>query len=223
METPDQKLLQFVALGREIIQRRPDAAYGSDSSRVAPSPPAVRLPQPGFVGHRYSGVVIVNQNPGWGEKRFCEGRITVESIAHWGNVLDRWAREGTIDAYEAAYRLWVEDAGGWRVWNRWIKPLLLPSGLGREDVAYLNLVFSPTKNNKPPTKRMYAADFPLVVRQIQVLSPRVVIAGGKTGVGDQIQKLGGLPGVEMLTQNRVQNRPRVEVEAMGQQLATLLR
>ena len=222
MATSDEKLLQFVALGREIIQRRPDAAYGADSSRVAPSPPAVRLPQPGFAGDQYADIAIINQNPGWGGKRFRDGRITVQSIAHWGDVLERWARDGTIDAYAAAYRLWAQDTGGWRVWNRWIQPMLEPAGLGREHIAYLNLVFSPTAGNKPPTDHMYEADFPLVARQIEILSPSIVIAGGKK-VGDKIQEFGGFPGATLLIQNRVQNRPRVEIEAMGQQLATLLR
>ena len=57
----DRLLQDFIDLGREILRWDRREAYGADWSLVAPSPPAIGLAQPGFLGEDYRGVVLLAQ------------------------------------------------------------------------------------------------------------------------------------------------------------------
>ena len=68
-------LREFIRIGQEIMRWDRREAYGADFSRVAPSPPALGLASPGFLGRDYRGLVILGQNPGLGARRGSEHRI----------------------------------------------------------------------------------------------------------------------------------------------------
>jgi len=197
----DQKLLRdFVTLGQEILKCDWRQHYGSDFGRVAPSPPGIAYAQPGFVADDYRGVVLVGQNPGVGD---TPDRARAHRV--WDKHLEPWATGGGVEDYRAVLALWLRDLSNWAVWHQWCAPLLQRSGLTVQNIGYLNIVKNQTTKNGAPTARMYEADWRWTQRQLEVLQPRIVIAGGKA-VGDVINRYWRNAPFEVVVQNRIRSQ-----------------
>jgi hypothetical protein len=200
--TDKQMLKTFVHIGQEILSCDDWAAhYGSSgNARVAPSPPGVGYAQPGFVGRDYRGLVIVNQNPSAGF-----GRDDVHR--DWERAFRKWHNQGTVDVYLETFRFWQSDVHAWKVWTQWVEPILyrLRPRLTEDHIGYLNLCKNATIPNKAPTERMYRSDWEWTGRQLTLLQPRVVVAGGKE-VAKQLNTLWPAPPVKVLVQDRNRNQ-----------------
>lgn len=168
---------EFIALGASIIREALPARYGADGRFVPEAPPAVGTPQPGFVGRRYRGVVILAPHPGEG------GRASREPVHRvWDQVIAAWSANPSSETYDAVLRLWAEDREEWGpVWTRWTEPVLRGAGLAPDEVAFLNLIKNPLISNTSPLaqRRMAAVDWDWTKRQLDLLKPRAVVAGGK--------------------------------------------
>ena len=149
-------------------------AYGADWDRVALSPPALRLASPGFLGREYRGLVVLAQNPGLGAERGSEHR-------RWDRLLAAWRDEGTIAAYEEAFRFYLADFQHVAAWRQWVAPVLAAADLSAREVAYLNMGKSVLRQNKTPKARdrIFEADWRWTRVQLELLAPDVVLAGGK--------------------------------------------
>ena len=149
-------------------------AYGADFSRVAPSPPALGLASPSFLGRDYRGLVVLGQNPGLGARRGSEHRI-------WDGLLTAWRDEGTTESYGKAFRFYLDDFQHVAAWRQWVEPVLLAADLSAHEVAYLNLGKSVLRKNEPPRSPdpIFEADWRWTRAQLDLLEPAIVLAGGK--------------------------------------------
>ncbi|MDP6582333.1 MAG: hypothetical protein QF681_16895 [Vicinamibacterales bacterium] len=214
MPTNKRPLADFVSLGQEILRCDWTAHYGKDASRVAPSPPALAYAQPGFLGGDYTGLVVVGQNPGVGADAFWEKRHRV-----WDPLLRAWRDEGTVSAYADFHRTWqTGDLPYWTVWWKWVEPVLSRISLNENHVAYLNLVKNQTSENRPPTVGMYDADWMFTRRQLDVLNPKVVIAGG-LAVERQIRKHWPDAPFRLVSQNRIRSQSEGDAQRQAAGIA----
>jgi hypothetical protein len=83
----------------------------------------------------------------------------------------------------------------------YIEPLLIDLHLTAYEIAYLNLFQSPTIANSRPTPRMFAKAWPWTRQQLEVLQPRMVVAGGKE-VGSLLHSFWPAPPFRVLVQDR---------------------
>ena len=175
MPIKDTELLrEFIRIGQDIMRWDRREAYGADWDRVAPSPPAIGLASPGFLGREYRGLVVLAQNPGLGAERGSEHR-------RWDRLLAAWRDEGTIAAYEEAFRFYLADFQHVAAWRQWVAPVLAAADLSAREVAYLNMGKSVLRQNEPPKARdrIFEADWRWTRAQLELLAPDVVLAGGK--------------------------------------------
>ena len=221
--TQDRERLvrEFIYLGREILRWDRRAAYGPDWSRVAPSPPAIGLASPGFLGEAYRGVVLLAQNPGHGAQRSGPHR-------RWDQLLAAWRDEGTLQAYREAFEFYVQDFRHVTTWTSWSAPLLRASGLKLGDVAYLNLGKSPLAGNPPPSSRtrIFEADWYWTRRQLELLAPVVIVAGG-LAVARLLARFWPSPPFVVIPQDRSRSQSKATREArareIGRQVQEMLR
>jgi len=208
-------LADFVRVGQEILSCDWAAHYGPDIARVAPSPPGVGYAQPGFLGRDYRGVVFIGQNPGVGADRAEVHRL-------WERAFRGWHDHGTVASYAETYQLWQSDLHGWTVWTQWIKPILDRLSLTEDHIGYLNLCKNAATGNAAPTTRMYQSDWAWTRRQVELLQPRVVIAGG-VAVANRINMHWPAPPFIVLTQNRVRSQNQAERDRQADMLAREIR
>ena len=217
----EQLVQDFIDLGREILRWDRRAAYGADWSRVAPSPPAIGLASPGFLGDDYCGVVLLGQNPGHGEHRGTAHR-------RWDRLLSAWRDEGTLQAYREAFRFYLQDFKQVVTWSSWSEPVLRAAGLKPRDVAYLNLGKSPLTENPPPRSRarIFEADWYWTRKQLELLDPLVVVAGG-LAVADLLDQFWPDPPFGVIRQNRARSQNKAaraaQAGAIGRQIKEGLR
>lgn len=215
MPTDPQMLDSFVRVGQEILSCNWEAQYGPDVTRVAPSPPGVGYAQPGFLGRDYRGLVFVGQNPGAGADRADVHRL-------WERAFRTWHQQGSIAAYSKVFEFWRHDLNAWTVWSQWIKPILDRLSLTEDHIGYLNLCKNATTNNKAPTTHMYWSDWTWTSQQLDLLQPRVVVAGG-LAVADKLNTLWPAPSVMILPQNRERIQSRAERDREADLLAGKIR
>jgi hypothetical protein len=215
MPTDSKMLDNFVRMGQEILSCDWTSYYGSDFTRVAPSPPGVGYAQPGFVGRDYRGLVFVGQNPGVGAGRADEHRL-------WKREFQKWHDQGTVAAYTDVFQFWRRDLNEWDVWKTYIKPVLHHLGFTEDHIGYLNLCKNATTTNTSPTPHMYRSDWAWTRRQLELLEPRVVVAGGKE-VAKQLNKRlttdWPAPSFIVLPQNRARARPGLTYDALVRERA----
>jgi hypothetical protein len=192
----------FVRVGQEILSCDWAARYGPGIARVAPSPPGIGYAQPGFLGRDYRGLVFVGQNPG-------AGALRADAHQLWKRVFRDWHEQGTVAAYSEAFRFWRDDLNAWPVWTQWIKPILERLSLTEDHIGYLNLCKNATTNNTPPTAHMYRSDWAWTRQQLELLQPRVVVAGG-VAVDKRLNTHWPTPPFIVLPQNRVRSQSRAE-------------
>lgn len=192
--------MEFIRLGQEIMRWDRQGAYGADFTRVAPSPPALGVASPGFLGREYRGLVVLNQNPGLGARRGSEHRI-------WDRLLTAWRDEGTIEAYDEAFMFYLADFRHVAVWRQWVEPVLDAAGLGAHAVAYLNLGKSVLRKNEPPRARdpIFEADWRWTRAQLDLLEPDVVLAGGKA-VANLLSRYWPNPPFDVIVQDRARSQ-----------------
>ena len=206
----------FVALGQRMLQVDLADHYGKGMPLIHTGQGAVVLPQPGFVGEAYPGLVIIGSNPGRGKNRAKAHRC-------WNDALGRWRAEGTIDAYRAVHELWLRDREAWNAWRDWVAPVLLAANLTAENIAYVNMVKMPTAKNKArPDAVLVDTDWPWTRRQLHVLKPVVVLVGG-IGISEALFKKWSEPDAVVLVQNRYRRLRRAQRRDNAQRLGTEIR
>lgn len=215
MPTDKRMLDEFVRVGRDILSCDWAAHYGPDLARVAPSPPGVGYAQPGFVGRDYRGLVFIGQNPGVGADR-------TDAHRRWEQAFRTWHEQGTVAAYSAVFEFWRGDLREWTVWSQWIKPVLDRLGFTEDHIGYLNLCKNATLANTPPTTRMFQRDWAWTRQQLNVLQPRVVVAGG-VAVAKLIDTFSPTPPCTVLSQNRVRSQDQAERDRQADMLAENIR
>ena len=219
----DRLLQDFIDLGREILRWDRREAYGADWSLVAPSPPAIGLASPGFLGEDYRGVVLLAQYPGHGEHRGAAHR-------RWDRLLSAWRDQGTLEAYRESFKFYLQDFQQVVTWSRYSAPVLRAAGLKPHDVAYLNLGKSPLVGNPAsrsrPVLRILKADWHWTRKQIEVLDPRVVVAGGLE-VERVLHRFWLAPPFVVIPQNRDRSQNKATLAArtgeIGRQIREELR
>lgn len=215
MPTDSQMLDTFVRVGQEILSCDWASHYGSDVARVAPSPPGVGYAQPGFLGRDYRRLVFIGQNPGVGADRADVHRL-------WERAFRTWHEQGTVAAYSEAFQVWRRDLNAWPVWTQWIKPSLDRISLTEDHIGYLNLCKNATSTNAPPTARMYRSDWAWTRQQLELLQPRVVVAGG-VAVAKLLNTFSPTPPCIVLSQNRVRSQSQAERDRQADMLASDIR
>lgn len=215
MPTDSQMLDNFVRVGQEILSCDWAARYGPDIARVAPSPPGVGYAQPGFLGHNYRELVFIGQNPGVGADR-------ADIHRRWERAFRTWHEQGTVAAYSEVFELWRRDLNAWPVWTQWIEPVLDRLGLTEDHIGYLNLCKNATSSNTPPTAHMYRSDWAWTRQQLELLQPRVVVAGG-VAVAERLDLHWPTPPFLVLSQNRERSQNQAARERQADALASELR
>ena len=180
-------------------------AYGADWSRVAEAPPDLTVPVPGYLGPNYRGIVLLDMNPSSAPERRTAHR-------EWDARFKRWRDEGTIEAYSAVFEAYLRYFPTLRYWKQKVQPVLRSAGITPREVCYLNLSKSAIRGNKQPTKGIIRADWHWTDRQLQLLAPRFVVAGGK-GVGHLLDGLMPNPRFEVRVQDRMQGQKSSVVTA----------
>ena len=216
MPTDSKMLDDFVRVGQEILSCDWAAHYGRhDIARVAPSPPGVGYAQPGFLGRDFRGLVFVGQNPGVGADRADVHR-------RWERAFRMWHDHGRVAAYLETFQFWQSDLNAWPVWTQWIKPILDRISLTEDHIGYLNLCKNATSTNTPPTARMYRSDWAWTRQQLDLLQPRVVVAGGLS-VDRKLNTLWPSRSCMVLPQNRERSQSRAERDREADMLASDIR
>lgn len=190
----------FIELGRDIIAFDRTRAFGGDHRHVSLSPGTSRA-QPGFMGHTFSGTVIVGQNPG-------EGNFGTwaKDNRELDGLLGAWHEQGTLQAYDAAFSFFRRTFANSPGWHDWVAPILLAGNISLEHIAVLNLVKVPTRQNRKPTSVMYREDWQWTKKQLDLLTPTVVVAGG-VEVHRQITRRYADPPFALHLQNRARAIP----------------
>lgn len=209
MPTDKQMLENFVHIGQDILSCNWATRYGHHIARVAPSPPGVGYAQPGFVGRDYRGLVV-SRNPAVGTGRDEAHRL-------WDQAFRKWLDQGTVDAYLKVFQLWQRDFNEWGV-EKYIKPILELRNFTEDHIGYLNLCKNATISNIEPTVRMYKSDWEWTERQLKLLQPRVVVAGG-VEVDRQLKRFWTSRSCRVLTQNRIRSQSRAELDRQAKWLA----
>lgn len=189
-------LQDFIKLGQEIIHSDYESAYGQDYKRVSAFP-AVALPQPGFLGHSYRGVVILNQNPGKGNFGSWP-----DDNRRFGELIRAWEAKGDTKSYDAAFKFFESKFLDSPTWRDYTDPVLRAARITLEDVAVLNLVKFATKKKVTITQRMFDADWVWTQQQLQLLAPSIVVTGGLL-VNKQLYRQWPTMSFKVVEQNQV--------------------
>jgi len=210
-------LREFIRIGQEIMRWDRREAYGADFSRVAPSPPALGLASPGFLGRDYRGLVILGQNPGLGARRGSEHRI-------WDGLLTAWRDEGTTESYGKAFRFYLDDFQHVAAWRQWVEPVLLAADLSAHEVAYLNLGKSVLRKNESPRSPdpIFEADWRWTRAQFDLLEPDIVLAGGKA-VAKLLWQYWPNPPFAVVEQDRARSQNRATRAARARELGARIK
>lgn len=197
----------FVELGREIIAFDRTTAFGDDYKRVSVSPGTSHA-QPGFMGHHFAGVVVLGQNPG-------EGNFGPWLKDNWelDRLLEAWERRADISAYDAAFAFFLRTFANSPGWRDWVGPILQAGKISIEEVAVLNLVKVPTKKNRNPTSRIYRSDWQWTEKQLDLLQPKIVVAGG-VEVSRQLDRRYPNPPFVVHVQNRAKAIPGLSFDQL---------
>ena len=200
MAAEEQSLNAFIRIGQDIMRWDRRKAYGSDYSRVAAGPPALSVASPGFLGHKYRGIVILNQNPGL-------GKLRGEAHRRWDGLLVAWRDQGTRQAYDATFEFYTRDFPQVQMWQQWVAPVLQAARLSVEEIGYLNIGKSVLIRNQPPRSGdvIFQADWSWTRQQLELLNPVVLVAGGRT-VGALLDELWPSPPFEVVVQNRARSQ-----------------
>lgn len=162
-ETHYDALEIFVKTGASIISTNSAKRYGHAYAHA--------LCQPGFI-------------PLSGPPKICWIGITPSS--NWNGDVDvhgererylQWAREGNLETYEAAYRLWLQNVRHWPAAAN-ARKLLAATGLELTDLAWLNLCKVPDTGSI--STDLATRDFPVLKRQLALLGPEVLVVLGTT-------------------------------------------
>ena len=210
-------LEDFIKLGRQIINFDYESAYGSDYRRVS-TYPAVALPQPGFVGHSYKGVVILGLNPGEGAFRSWP-----ELNREFGDLIQGWGRRADVATYNRVFSFFLGNFANSPTWDGWTRLVLEAASISVEDIALLNLVKVATKGDAKPTSKMFAVDWEWTRKQLDVLQPKVVVAGGVAVLEQFNRRWIGIPPFQVHEQNRRRSIPGPSRRQQAQLIAEAIR
>lgn len=192
------------------------------------SSPNGGLPQPGWVGNRYSprsGLVVLLQNPAAAPKDY--GSPREQSIQHLLRVFrDSPSKENYENLMQLIFADMVgKDLDGWPVGRRWAKWAHPVSKLisDREKLAWINVVKCRTPGEKrkddPITRRV--ADHGAtehVQHELKILKPRAIIAIGKEAFSS-LKMLQRLPPETALVDSlKLQGASNTKVEELRRKL-----
>jgi hypothetical protein len=190
-------LRQMMSLAREIVR----CPHFDACRRECPSMDR-EPPQPGFVGRRYRGLVILGANPGCGQGNEFYLRQDKECY----RLAQVFADSGSIEDYGRYLDFTGQYMGSWHahLCNREFRSLL---GYDIEEVAYLNLVKCRTlvtgsdvfaNCGEAATNRCVHS---YLLRQLSALQPKYIACHWQ-GVARALPRIGiGLNGIEVATLN----------------------
>jgi hypothetical protein len=205
-------LEEFIELGRNIILFDRVTAYGTDYKHVSQGP-AVSHAQPGFIGHDYKGVVVLGQNPGEGNFGTWE-----KDNRELEALLGAWLDSRGQAAYDRAFAFFVRSFDNSPAWRDWTGSILTSGRLSIENIAVLNLVKMATKKNRLPTSRMFDEDWKWTKDQLELLAPKIVVAGGKA-VHRELGRLWPVQPFQLLLQNRARAIPGLRFDQLQRRRA----
>ncbi len=173
-----------------------------------------RLAQPGFVGPRYQpgGVLFVGMNPGGGpSKGICElDRKQYALLKHLKDAppAQRVAAFDTLTADQSS----IMSQG--RLFKNYVLPMLDGTGLDLGSVSYLNILKWRTVPGAS-LGRLYTLSWQAhTKRQLELLSPRVVIALGASLGNWLAAKLPDVQTIPRIRGDNISKDGKIAVNAM---------
>jgi hypothetical protein len=165
-------------LWRRILRADPEAAFGTQASRLMNRNWADRLPQPGYMGARYrpGGLLFVSMNPGAGPQ---DGLSADDQRQYAALARLRDADEGAaLAAFDELTQVLADIMPGWKIHQNFVAPVLRAAGVDFSQVAYVNLLKWRTTASSG-LARLYAISWDHHTRdQLELLAPSRVIAIG---------------------------------------------
>jgi hypothetical protein len=132
------------------------------------------VPQPGFVGTRFSEtrILLAGQNPG-----FPNVRLVAEDRKYTA-ALRRLRDQTSIESFDQLQVVLQKFVPSWPVHGNYFP--LRESGLVLDEIAYCNIVRCRTEGNAPPSLRMASeCSENHFTRWLDLLKPRAIVFIGK--------------------------------------------
>lgn len=172
-------ILQIARLWQRILNTDREALFGTQFNRLRNQNLGDAIAQPGYVGERYdqTRIMFVGMNPGVGPQ---EG-LGPENLRQFEALQN--LREAEEDNLVAAFieltNVLTTIMPTWRIFQNFVEPILNCANLDFTEVAYLNLLKWRTERRNKSFNSLYDISWNAHTReQIEVLSPRIVIAIG---------------------------------------------
>jgi len=165
----DDKISSLTALCHRAVRCR------CCFEKLEVSAPLIDIASPRWVGPKYweanPRILILMLNPGSGDGR-RDGKD-----AHFRNILHAF-KNGSASLNDI-FEHQVQDMPNWGNKGRFLKFYEEGLGLNLSDVAFGNIAWCPTKQNKYPSKMLARCFTTHTDSLIQILNPDVVLLSGK--------------------------------------------
>lgn len=153
------------------------------------------LPQPGHIGMRYRGILLVGRNP-------CvdpTGRWKAQDSIYFKNMSELGQRPDE-SAYSRLEGFLVEYIKTWPICTRYFP--LKECGLELDDIAYVNLVRCRTVGDKTPQKKMTANCINNhFLPWVEKLKPNIIVFVGKWAA-DRVKNIEIIKNIDCCVINR---------------------
>lgn len=164
-------------LWRRILRTDPREILGKESERLLNRNWGDRVAQPGFLGAEYApgGLVFVSMNPGsGGDGMGPEDLDQYRALESFRNARDTDIGESFRNLNGELSRLMPT----WKIYQRFVEPVLKFGDLSLSDAGYLNLLKWRTKE-RSGLNRLYDLSWKDHTReQVELLDPGVVVVIG---------------------------------------------
>ena len=164
------------------------------------------VPQPGWVGRRYAGILFIGQNPGYRKER--TGHHDEPYIAALRQVSDEKTLEQLHDQM-------ATSLPNFAMYRKYLQ------GINYEQVAFINVVRCRTAGDGKPKKGAIENCRSHLGQWINALRPRLIVFNGKwanENIGDLVA-----PGVRTFTINRDRSLSRQKRDEQLRDLREVLR
>ena len=145
----------------------------------------------GYVGLDYkpgAGIVLLGKNPGGGGNGYTSR--TAEDQVFYPLLMRLKTAEHSeiLESFEDMNMAFMRIVRGWNLW-RILNPTLVSAGVTIEEISYMNVIPYRTRQNAwPPVAARKRAWQRVVKPSLDLLAPKAIIALGKTGAGDVLNR-----------------------------------
>ena len=167
------------------------------------------VPQFGYIGAHYAGILLLGINPGNGAK----DNIRSAEDARMMPALHRFAQNPTEQNYAQATQAYKNECQNWHVWRNHCAEVLGAGKLSFDQIAYTNGLPWRTESEARFSDEVAAKTAKLYVRPLlEELKPRLIVGMGKTRIPEILAMTGcALPRLILWTRARAAT-PAVKLE-----------